>query len=172
MSNEPTVDRREFLAGATAAGLFGTAGCTAVFEDDPDEEDEDSGDEDLEDEGDRPADNDEEDDELADEGAEAEETTLGVTVETDDGDLVDGATVAIEGDEIEDEIETEPDGTALFSNIEPGQYAIEATAEGHGTAETGVDLEEGENEEITVTLPEGEDEVEQEDQEDEDDEGL
>lgn len=172
MSNEPTVDRREFVAGATSVGLFGTAGCTAVFEDDPDEEDDEPGDEDLEDEGDRPADeNDEEDDDLADEGGEAEETTLTVTVETEDGDLVDGATVAIEGDEIEDEIVTEPDGTALFSNIEPGQYAIEATAEDYGTAEAGVDLEEGENEEISVTLPDEEDEVEQEDQE-EDDESL
>jgi hypothetical protein len=170
--NDPSnVDRRRrrIIAGATTAALFGIAGCT----DDPEEEDEEAGEEEtLEDEGDRPADEDDEEEDVEDEGGEAEETTLRVTVETEDGDLVDGASVAIEGDEIEDEVETEPDGVALFSNIEPGQYSVEATAEGHGTAVAGVELEEGENEEIEVTLPpEGEErgQEEQNGEEDEDD---
>lgn len=173
--NDPSYldrQRRRFIAGATTAALFGIAGCT----DDPEEEDEGNGS--LEDEGDRPADEGDEEDEegeedVEDEGGEAEETSLRVTVETEDGDLVDGASVAIEGDEIEDEVETEPDGVALFSNIEPGQYAVEATAEGYGTAEAGVDLEDGENEEIEMTLPpEGEERGQEEqngEDEDEDD---
>jgi hypothetical protein len=73
MSNEPTVDRRTFVAGATAVGLFGTAGCTALFEDDPDEEDDEPGDEDLEDEGDRPAD---ENDEVEQEDQDDEDEGL------------------------------------------------------------------------------------------------
>jgi hypothetical protein len=168
--NDQSVDRRRrrLIAGATTAALFGIAGCT----DDPEEEDEQNGS--LEDEGDRPADEDEEDEEdVEDEGGEAEETSLRVTVETEDGDLVDGASVAIEGDEFEDEVETEPDGVALFSNIEPGQYSIEASAEGYGTAEEGVELEEGENEEIEVTLPpEGEEAGQEEQNEEAEDDAL
>lgn len=86
-----------------------------------------------------------------------------MTVEPDDGDPLEGATVAIEGDEVQDEGETQADGTALFEDIAPGQYAIEATAENYGTATAGVDLEAGENEEIALTLPEAEgEEVQQE----------
>lgn len=137
MSIEPTLDRRTFVVEATAVGLFSVAGCT----NDPQEEDEQSGS--PQNEGDRPA----------DEGGEGETTTLRVTVETEDGDPVEGATVAIEGDEYQDERETEPDGTALFENIGPGQYSIDATAEEYGTAESGVELEGGESEEIELTLP-------------------
>lgn len=137
MSTEPAVDRRTFVAGATAVGLFSIAGCT----NDPQEEDEQGGS--PQDEGNRPA----------DEGGEGETTTLRVTVETEDGDPIEGATVAIEGEEYQDERETEPDGTVLFEDIGPGQYSIDATAEEYGTAESGVDLEGGESEEIELTLP-------------------
>lgn len=133
------------------------AGCT----NDPDEGDA-QGNNSPEDEGDRPADEDESEDGLEDKGGEAEETTLRVTVKTEDGDLVEGATVAIEGEEIEGERETEADGTALFDNIEPGSYAVEATADRYGTATAGVDLEGGENEEIEMTLPAEQGEEEQE----------
>lgn len=175
MNDPSTVDRRRrrLIAGATTAALFGIAGCT----DDPEEEDEEAGEEEsLEDEGDRPADEDEEEEgaETEDEGGEAEQTSLRVTVETDDGDLVDGATVAIEGDGVQEETETEPDGTAIFENIESGQYSIEASAEGHGIAEAGVELEDGENEEIEMTLPPEGEERGQEEQngEDEDEDDL
>ena len=56
----------------------------------------------------------------------------------------------------------------MFEDISPGQYAIEATVDGHGTAETGVDLESGANEEISVTLPD-EEEVEESETEQDDD---
>lgn len=49
--------------------------------------------------------------------------------------------MAIEGEEYQNERSTEPDGTALFEDIGPGQYSIDATAEEYGTAESGVELE-------------------------------
>ena len=146
MPNGSPLQRRTFVAGTVALGLFGISGCT----DDPQEEDQQN--DSLQDEGERPA----------DEGGEGETTTLRVTVETEEGDPVEGATVTIEGDEVEDERETEPDGVALFENIGPGQYAIEATAEDYGTATAGVDLEAGAHEEISVTLPEAQAEEERE----------
>lgn len=137
MSNESTVDRRAFVAGAATIGLATVSGCT----NDPQQEDEqiDS----PQGEGNRPA----------DQGDEGETTTLEVTIESEEGDLVGGATVMVEGDENQYEQTTEPDGTALIDNIAPGQYSIEATADGHGTVRTGVDLQEGESEHLELTLP-------------------
>lgn len=92
MSCDTTVDRREFVTGAAAIGLVAVSGRT----NDPQQGDE--REDPAQDEGSRPA----------DEGVEGETTTLRMTVEDENDEVVEGATVAIEGEESETEQDDAP----------------------------------------------------------------
>lgn len=160
--NEPS-SRRRFVAAAGSIAVAAVAGCTELArdEDEPPEEAEEDEDEttaDAESNGETGAADE-------DEPAEDEETyELTVLVETEDGEPAVGAFVTVtdeDGDLLDDEAEqpTDDEGQALFE-VGDGEHTVEIDATeaevGDGEFEETVSID-GDDEELTVTVEEGDD---------------
>lgn len=159
MARRRSIPRRRFVSAASAAALGALAGCPGT-----DEAGSDDGAENGSDGRNATDDNVSDGDDGSDDGngtdpddegsvPDVEGTNLFVEVVDGEGVPVPGVTVTVSGGDYDgEEFETGPGGRVILQDVEPGEYVLAATVENGGDERT-VSIEEGEDANVTLSVP-------------------